>query len=79
MSEYMFGITKTKPTAATAKKWDKIAREYPGGGYVEVNRKEGSALGINNGRYQGWFVINNLGAPFDGARSKEILSKCGLD
>ena len=78
MSSHMFGITKVKPSKATAAKWDKIARAYPGGGYTEVNRTEGSAPGINNGKYQGWFEINNMGAPFDGERSAEILKSCGL-
>jgi hypothetical protein len=64
MSEYMFGITTTKPTAAEAKRRDKVARKH-GGAYTEVNRRAGSALGINHGQYQGWFAIPNRGNPFD--------------
>ena len=77
MSEYFFGITKTKPTAAEGKRRDKVARKH-GGAYVEVNRKEGSALGINNGKYQGWFAIPNRGNPFDQQTAGEINAELGL-
>ena len=76
MSEYFFGITKSKPTAAVAKRRDRVARKH-GGAYVEVNRREGSALGINNGQYQGWFAIPNRGNPFDQNTAAEIRAELG--
>jgi len=76
MSEYFFGITHNKPTAAIAKRRDRVARKH-GGAYVEVNRREGSALGINHGRYQSWYAIPNRGNPFDAQIAAEIRAELG--
>lgn len=72
MSEYMFGMTKIKPSRSKVKKMEKICREEGGDGYVEVNVKQGDCPGINNGYYQGWFVGPNLGAPFDQQLAKRV-------
>ena len=74
MSEYFFGITKTKPTAAIAKRRHRVARKH-GGSYNEVNRRAGSQLGINNGQYQGWFAIPNRGNHFDAQTAAEIRAE----
>ena len=77
MSEYFFNITKVKPAAATAKKWNRVAKKH-GGAFVEVNRKQGATLGINNGNYQGWFAIPNRGNPFDQNTANEIRAELGI-
>ena len=75
MSEYMFGITYTRPSPRTAKKWDRICKQLGGYGYNEVNRIKGAAPGINNGRYQGWFVAPNHGWGIDDELAKKVLLK----
>lgn len=75
MSEHMFGITYNKPSQRTAKQWDRICREAGGYGYTECNRKEGASPGINNGRYQGWFVGPNRGEPFDSRLANDVKNK----
>ena len=74
MSEYMFGVTKIKPSVAEAFRRNRAARKR-GGYYVEVNRRENEAIGINGGRYQGWFAIPNRGAPFDQQAEQAILEE----
>jgi len=76
----MFGVQYQRPSRAEATRWNKVAREVMGrlGGYTEVNVKEGTALSINNGRYQGWFVGPNRGEPFDSQAAEETLRRCGL-
>lgn len=75
MSEFMFSITRNKPTRATAKKMHRICREEGGFGFTEVNVKEGDAPGINNGRYQGWFCGPNRGTPFDQDLAKRVRER----
>ena len=76
MGDYMFGLTYRKPSRTTARRWDKIAREH-GGEYVEVNVTRNAAPEIRNGRYQGWFAIDNYGEPFDRETSEAILRESG--
>ena len=76
-SPYFFGITKEKPSRKDAKRWHEIAH-LNAGAFVEVNVKPNSALGINNGRYQGWFEINNLGSHHNERRANEIKDACGI-
>ena len=63
MSEYMFGVSKIKPTRKAARQIDKIAKRHdaylveaviPGSGYLR------------------WFCAPNMGSPFDSARSKAV-------
>lgn len=65
MGEYFWGIRKIKPSRKAAKKMDQICKEEGGYGYTEINVKEGTTLGINNGQYQGWMSGPNRGSPFD--------------
>jgi hypothetical protein len=73
---YLFSITKTKPAAADARRWNRIAKKH-GGRYVEVNRRRDSVLGINHGQYQGWFEIPNRGAPFDAQTAAAVMEEIG--
>lgn len=65
MSEFMWGVTYRQPSRAVARKMDAICRAEGGRGFEEVNVREGSCPGINNGRYQGWFSGPNHGGPHD--------------
>lgn len=75
MSEYMWGNTYNKPTRAKAKKMDRICRDEGGYGLNEVNVKEGSTPGINNGLYQGWFCGPNRGTPFDQEMAQRVTER----
>mgnify|MGYP001145623081 CR=1 FL=1 len=75
MSEYCFGVTYDKPAKREAERWDRICKQEGGFGYTEVNRKEGDCIGINNGRYQGWFVGPNYGAPFDEQLAQRVFDR----
>ncbi len=76
MGEYMFSIRYNRPSRKIAKRLDTICREEGGYGYTEVNVTDGDAIGINNGRYQGWFVGPNLGSPFDDDLAKRVKARC---
>ena len=65
MSEYMFGLLRSKPTRARARQMNRICRQEGGIAFVEVNRKEGTRPEVNHGHYQGWFTAPNRGNPFD--------------
>jgi len=78
--EFIFGCSYHKPARRDARRIAAIARKR-GAVFVEVNVDQGSAPGINGGRYQSWFAADNLGAPFDGMRAQRIadaLTKAGL-
>jgi hypothetical protein len=75
MSEYMFGVSYTKPTRKEAKRRDRICREEGGYGLVEVNVRPNEAIGINNGRYQSWFTGPNYGAPFDEDLKRRVMER----
>ena len=78
MSEYMWGVSYQRPSRAKARKMDRICQEEGGYGLNEVNVHEGRTLGVNNGKYQGWFCGPNRGCPFDdqlAARVSERVRK----
>ena len=75
MSEFMWGITYKKPSRANAKKMDRICREEGGWGFDEVNVKEGTTPGINNGRYQGCFYGPNYGSPHDKDLARRVRQR----
>lgn len=71
MSEYLFGVVKDDgPSAALAKRWDRICREEGGSGYTWTRRPD-----VNDGRYQGWFSGPNLGHPFDRDLERRVLAR----
>jgi len=65
MSEYMWGVSYSRPSRKIAALMDKICREEGGYGLNEVNVVQGRTIGVNNGQYQGWFCGPNRGYPFD--------------
>lgn len=72
MSEYMFGVSRQKPTRKAAKKMEQIAKRH--GAYLVEARIPGTG-------YQRWFAGPNLGHPFDRAMSKAVyedLVKAGI-
>jgi hypothetical protein len=75
MSEYMFGVTYTKPSRKDAKRFDRICRDEGGYGFTEVNVRADQSQGVNNGRYQGWFTGPNYGAPFDDHLRDRVLER----
>ena len=75
MSEFMWGRITQKPSRAKAKKMDRICREEGGSGFDEVNVTAGFTPGINNGRYQGWFIGPNRGAPYDRDLAKRVSER----
>ena len=81
-NEFMFLLTTQKPTRANARKMQRICEEEGGYHFAEANVQEGEAPGINNGRYQGWFVGPNRGNPFDqrlrDAIKARIAAECGI-
>ena len=79
MSEYMWGVTYNKPTRKAAKQMDKICREEGGFGLNEVNVTQGTTIGINNGRYQGWFCGPNRGHPFDDQLRERVAARIELE
>ena len=72
MSEFMWGLIRQKPNRAKAKKMDRICREEGGSGFDEVNVTAGFTPGINNGRYQGWFIGPNHGEPYNRALARRV-------
>ncbi len=73
MSDYQFGVTYRMPTEAARDKWDAACIKLGGSGYAEVNRVEGTSPGINNGRYQGWFLAPNRGEPHDSRLREAVI------
>ena len=72
MSEYMFGVSRQKPTRKAAKVMEQIAKRH-GAGLIEAR--------IPGTGYQRWFAGPNLGHPFDSAMSKAVyeeLVKAGI-
>ena len=43
-----------------------------------VNVKAGECPGINGGRYQGWYVGPNYGAPFDARLAQRVDARLGI-
>lgn len=72
MSEYMFGVSRQKPTRKAAKKMEQIAKRA--GAYLVEATIPGTG-------YQRWFVGPNLGNPFDQRMSNDVyadLVKAGI-
>jgi hypothetical protein len=72
MSEYLFGVSRQKPTRKAAKKMEQIAKRH--GAWLIEARIPGTG-------YQRWFASPNLGDPFDRARAKRVhddLVKAGI-
>jgi hypothetical protein len=56
MSEYMFGVSREKPTRRAAKEIERIANRH-GADFIEAV--------IPGTGYQRWFSAENRGEPFD--------------
>lgn len=63
MSEYMFGVSRSKPSRRDAARMDRIAKRH-GARLVEA-----TIPGIG---YQRWFAGPNLGFPFDAAMASAV-------
>lgn len=66
MSEYMFGITRIRPTAQVAEQLDRICREEGGTGFQWCGQA---------GVKMGWFTGPNRGAPFDRNLRDRVLRR----
>ena len=77
MNEYMFGTSYDRITRKEAKRREQIAKKH-GVWFTEINVKQGSCPGINNGRYQSWFSGPNRGWPFDDQLRERVLSEIGI-
>lgn len=72
MSEYMFGVSRVRPTRAAVRKMEKIAKEHDAC-LIEVD--------LPGTGYQRWFCAPNLGFPFDRATSDGVradMERAGL-
>jgi hypothetical protein len=78
MSTYLWGITYDRPTREEARRRMRAAKAE-GAEYVEVNVREGEALGINNGRYQGWYSGPNYGSPYDERMAARVAARLAGD
>ncbi len=65
MSEFMFGVSRTKPTRAIAKKLRAIAKRH--GAYLVEMVDPGSG-------YKRWFAARNMGHPFDSNRATAVAA-----
>ncbi|MHB2027543.1 MAG: hypothetical protein ACYCPT_01845 [Acidimicrobiales bacterium] len=65
MSEYMFGLGRGRLTPKACKDFDRVAAEY--GARFSGNPE------LPGDGYRWWFACENLGAPFDELRSKDVL------
>ena len=63
MSEFMFGVSRQKPTRRIAKQLEKIAVRH------DAYLVEATLPGTG---YQRWFAARNMGEPFDSNRSKAV-------
>lgn len=75
MSEYMFGITRTRVSNTVAKKLDAICKDEGGYGFIGPVMIPGSSI-------HGWFTGPNLGSPFDRDLSNRVqnaIVKAKLD
>lgn len=65
MSEYMFGVSRRKPSRKDAKKMERVAERH-GCTFVEANLPEG---------YRRWFAAPNRGAPFDRQTENAVMAE----
>ena len=63
MSEFMFGVSRQRPTRRIAKQMEKIAARH------DAYLVDASLPGTG---YQRWFAARNMGEPFDRNRSKAV-------
>ena len=74
MAPYFFGVSTKRISRKQAKQIERICREE-GVEFTEINIKEGSCPGINNGLYQSWMECPNRGAPFDRETEIRVLDR----
>jgi len=65
MSEYMFGVSTTRPSRKVAAKIDRIARDNECT-WVEVS---GPSTG-----YKSWFACRNMGHPYTTNRERDVYA-----
>lgn len=70
MSEYMFGISRERPTRAAARRMERIAKKH--GAYLVEAVIPGTG-------YQRWFCCRNQGHPFDDATARAVLDDIGQE
>lgn len=63
MSEFMFGVSRQKPTRRIAKQMEQIAKRH--GAYLIETRLPGTG-------YQRWFATRNLGDQFNHNRALAV-------
>lgn len=66
MSEFMFGVSRTRVTSKQARQLTRIAKAN-GSTFNEV-------VGPEFGGYLSWFSSRNMGAPFDGQRASAVAA-----
>ena len=74
MAPYFFGVSRKRITRKQAMQIEKICKEE-GADFTEINIKEGSCPGINNGLYQSRIECHNRGAPFDRETEIRVLGR----
>ena len=67
MSEYMFGVTQTRVTAAEGKYLDRVCEDEGGTGFTTYSQP-GTAS-------RGWFTGPNRGEPFDRNLSHRVCER----
>jgi hypothetical protein len=65
MSEYMFGVSRERPTRKIARKMNAVAKKH--GACLVESVLPGTG-------YQRWFCGPNRGEPFNGAMAKAVLT-----
>lgn len=65
MSEFLFGVSRGRITAAEVRHRDRICVEEGGHGYTQI-REPG-------GEYRGWYFAANKGDPFDRDLAARVL------
>lgn len=66
MSEYIFGVSRSRPTRRAAARMRRIAKKH--GAYLVEATVPGTG-------YQRWFCGPNRGWPFDGHMAKAVLDE----
>ena len=65
MSEYMFGVSKQKPTRKQAATMRRVAKRH------DATLIETTLPGTG---YQRWYTTRNYGAPFDAATARAVYA-----
>lgn len=66
MSEFMFGVSREKPTRKGAKLMERTAKKH------DAYLVEATLPGTG---YQRWFCARNLGDPFDRQRASNVIGE----